>query len=189
MTPLLGFEFTDTLDPTAIATFVVALVAVVGLVLTRRSLMQTQSEIDLSRREVEEAHRPVVVPAAQSRPGVVSAGALAVPVANVGNGPALRVEASANLLDVEGKPSLAGGGEQTPAFVAGIGAGQTTTLEIKASWTTGVSFELTTVYEDLAGKRWQTVGRWLEERGRYEGLMIERGDHNATTQPATPIAS
>ncbi len=182
---LLGLEFTGTVDPAALATFLLAPVAVVGLFLTRRSLTQTQSEIDLSRREVEEAHRPVVVPTAFARSGIVSTGALAVPVTNVGSGPALRIEAWGKLLDADGNPSLAGDGEQTPALVAGIGAGGATTLEIKPSrWTTGVSFELMVVYEDLAGKRWRTAGRWVEDRGRYEGLTIERTEDDGTTAVA-----
>lgn len=175
-----GLEFTDTVDPATLATAVLAAVAIVGLFLTRRSLTQTQSEIDLSRREVEDAHRPVVAPVATARPGVVSIDAssplvLAVPVVNVGMGPAMRIEASAKLLDAEGNPSLAPTGEQTPALVAGLGAGDTTTLTIKPShWTTGVSFELTVTYEDVAGKRWRTVGRWVNDRERYEGFTVDR---------------
>ena len=171
---MLALEFTDTLDLATLATFVLALVAIVGLVLTRRSLGQTQAEIDLSRREVEEAHRPVVVPQPLSRPTVATGEALVVPVANVGMGPALRIEASARLLDSKGSPSLAPTGEQTPALVTGLGAGGTTPLEIKTShWTTGVTFELSVTYEDVAGKRWQTTGRWINDRARYEGLMID----------------
>ena len=172
---MLALEFTDTVDPAALATVVVALVAIVGLFFTRRALAQTQSEIDLSRREVEEAHRPVMVPTSFARPVVVTTGVLAVPVSNVGMGPALHIVASAKLLDSDGKPSAAGSGEQRPAMIAGLGAGEQTTLEIKPSrWTTGVSFELTVVYSDLAGKQWGTVGRWVNDRERYEGLTVDR---------------
>lgn len=172
---LLALEFTDTIDPATVATFVLAAVAIVGLVLTRRSLKQTQDEIDLSRREVEEAHRPVVVPTPAARPVVPTTGSLTVPVANVGMGPALAIEATATLLDSEGNPSAASSGEQTSALIAGLAAGDTTILEIRRSrWTTGVSFELTVVYGDVAGKRWRTVGRCVNDRERYEGVTVGR---------------
>ena len=66
---LLALEFTDDVDPTALATVALAL-ATLGtllllmrsLVYTRRALAQTREDVELSRREVEEAHRPVIVP-------------------------------------------------------------------------------------------------------------------------------
>jgi hypothetical protein len=183
----LALEFSDTVDPATVATVVLAIVAIVGLILTRLALKQTQSEIDLSRREVEEAHRPVVVPIADDRsmkldpfaptsakPTVVGDSELAVPVENIGAGPALRIEASAKLLDAEGKPSLAPTGPQTPATAVGLETGRMQVLRIRTNkWTIGVSFELTLTYEDVAGKAWTTVGRYLDEHKRYEGVNIE----------------
>ena len=112
-----------TWDWTAIGTLVLALVTLLlagatfwMVALTRRSLTQTQDEITLSRREVEEAHRPVLVPFQRSgtaikfRGGEIPAGggphvsendparhdlpaysAAFLPVENVGVGPALNV--------------------------------------------------------------------------------------------------
>lgn len=47
---------------TAIGTLAVAFVTGVSLYFGWRSLRQNQREIELSRKEVEEAHRPVIVP-------------------------------------------------------------------------------------------------------------------------------
>jgi hypothetical protein len=61
--------FNGTWDWTAIGTLALALMTLVlasatlwMVMLARRSLAQTQDEIALSRREVEEAHRRVLVP-------------------------------------------------------------------------------------------------------------------------------
>jgi hypothetical protein len=73
---MVALEFSDNIDPTALATVGLALITIGLLVAGWRSLRQnqrqikisqgqlkqTQEEIALSRREVEEAHRPVVVP-------------------------------------------------------------------------------------------------------------------------------
>jgi hypothetical protein len=60
---IFGLEFTDEVDPTAPATLALAMVTVGSVVLAWRALRQTRDEISLSRREVEEAHRPVLTPA------------------------------------------------------------------------------------------------------------------------------
>lgn len=100
---------------TAIGTLALALATFVSLFFARNSLKQTQEEIALSRNEVEEAHRPVLVPFQRSgtaikfRGGEIPAGcphvsendparqdlprysAVFLPVENVGVGPALNV--------------------------------------------------------------------------------------------------
>jgi hypothetical protein len=115
--------FNSTWDWTAVGTLTLALVTLLlaaatfwMVKLTRRSLSQTKDEIALSRREVEEAHRPVLVPFQKSgdrltfRGGEIFAGggpqvsendperqdlprysAVFLPVENVGTGPALNV--------------------------------------------------------------------------------------------------
>ena len=55
-------ELSDNVHPTAVATLALAVLMLAEVVIGRRTLRQTQSEIELPRREVEEAHRPVVVP-------------------------------------------------------------------------------------------------------------------------------
>jgi hypothetical protein len=170
-------EFNDAFDLTAIGTLALAVVTFIALLVARSTLKQTRREIDLSRREVEEAHRPVLVPTPMAQPTTVGDGGLAVHMTNIGTGPALHIEASASLLDAEGKPSLAPTGPQTPSLMAGLGAGEGSVLQIgqigAMKWTSGVSFELTVLYRDVAGKAWETVGNYLDARGRYEGLNIQ----------------
>jgi hypothetical protein len=100
---------------------------------------------------------------------------LGVAVTNIGMGPALNIEASARLLDAEGKPSLAPTRPQTPALMAGLAAGTGSTLELEVSRPTdAVNIELTILYLDVAGKAWETVGSYLDARERYEGLDVRR---------------
>jgi hypothetical protein len=115
-------SFNGTWDWTAVGTLTLAAVTLAlafatfwMVKLTRRSLAQTQAEVALSRKEVEEAHRPVLVPFQRSgtaikfRGGEIPAGrphvtendpdrqdlprysAAFLPVENVGVGPALNV--------------------------------------------------------------------------------------------------
>jgi hypothetical protein len=178
--------FNGTWDWTAIGTLALAVVTLAAVIIATIALRQTRDAIALSRREVEEAHRPVVVPVVGERKvGTVSRhtlrvgpkvrdGLVVIPVQNIGVGPALQVEASLKLLGTDGKPSIAPVGPQTPGTVTGIGKNQSTTIEIRAHrWTEGASFELTVRYRDVAGKEWETVGRYLADHLRYEGMTIE----------------
>lgn len=178
--------FNGAWDWTAIGTLALAMVTLAAVIVAAIALRQTRAAIALSRKEVEEAHRPVVVPVVGEREvGTVSRhtltvgpkvrdGLVVIPVQNIGVGPALHVEASLKLLDADGKPSLAPVGPQTPGTMTGIGKDQSTTIEIRAhGWTEGVSFELTVKYRDVAGKEWQTVVCYLADHLRYEGLTIE----------------
>jgi len=119
---MLALSSTGAVELTAYATLLLAVVtaalagATVWMVrLTRAALAQGQREIELSRREVEEAHRPVLVPFQRSgtaikfRGGEIPAGrphvsesdpdrqdlpgysAAFLPIENVGVGPALNV--------------------------------------------------------------------------------------------------
>lgn len=164
---------------TAIGTLALAVVTGSSLAFAWKSLRQGQ-------QEVEEAHRPVVVPIVGDREvgtasrhtstmgSKVRDGLVLIPVQNIGVGPALHVEASVKLLDAEGKPSIAPVGPQTPGTATGIGKDQSTAIEIRAhGWTEGASFELTVTYRDVAGKGWATVGRYLADHVRYEGVTIE----------------
>ncbi len=185
--------FNDTWDWTAIGTLALAVVTLVAVIVGAFSLRQTRKAIALSRREVEEAHRPVVVPVviarppdlgAQSvsrsrrtfpdRPSVAESGVLAVPIQNIGSGPALCVVASIQRLDEHGERYTGAIEHQTPGKVAGLGKGQTVPIEIRYhGWEERWNFELTLVYADVAGKRWATICRYVAEHERYEGVTIE----------------
>jgi hypothetical protein len=191
---LLGLEFTDDVDPTALATAALALLTVVALWFTWRSLKQTKQEIRLSRDEVEQAHRPVLVPVldntramslpdAQTRPAVpvVPGNRIYVPVENIGAGPALDVEMGITLTAQQLPDAYAG--EHT-IKAPGIGIGHLTTLEqplAGASSFAGTTagflsspFDLRLTYLDVAGKRWLTTARFhVGMANSYQGLDIK----------------
>jgi hypothetical protein len=188
--------FNGAWDWTAVGTLALAAVtlALAGATfwmvkLTRRTLTQNQDEIALSRREVEEAHRPVVVPLTGSRlveimgarggprptmgPDVHSHGQLTVPIENVGTGPALHVLAAVRLLDDDGEPSAPGDRVQMPALIAGLKSGGSVAPFILVdNLSTLTSFWLSLMYEDVAGKGWITEARFMKVRGRYEDIVV-----------------
>ncbi len=177
--------FNDTWDWTAVGTLALAAVTLAAVIVAAIALRQTRADITLSRKEVEEAHRPVVVPVLVARapatasvsssrytlprrPVIIQDGLLGFPVQNIGSGPALRVEATIRLLKV-GAPR----GPQKAGTAAGIGVSEVVPLEIEFSNLVEVSdYELTLTYEDVADKGWLTVGRWNADDGRYTDLTI-----------------
>ncbi len=191
--------FNDTWDWTAIGTLTLAAVTLLlagatfwMVVLARRSLAQTKDEIALSRREVEEAHRPVLVPLADSRslhstegpaaarPTVPGAGQLRVPIENIGTGPALRVEASVQMLNPDGGPTGVGTGGMEPGVVAGIRASSSLPVIVKIGGLADVpGFWLTLTYEDVAGKGWITKARYIPTGARYEDVTINTLEEGA----------
>lgn len=176
--------FNGTWDWTAVGTLALAVVTGISLAFGWRSLRQGQ-------REVEEAHRPVVVPVTDSRemefaaglskritslakPRMTEVDTLNVPVENVGSGPALQLEATiTQWLTESGEWSAFGPGPQRSALVAGLGIGVLMPLEIKLHGVRGVSgFWLALTYSDVAGKRWITKARYVPDRRRYEDVTI-----------------
>jgi len=161
--------FDGTWDWTAIGTLALAVVTSVSLAFGWRSLRQSQ-------REVEEAHRPVVVPLSDRRTmdmGSVGETApavplrvlrtLLVPVENVGAGPAIHVEAT-----VRREPDLT-----AAATIVALAASSRIMLEIECDAGAELTdFCLTLTYEDVAGKVWRTEARYLEEQKRYEAVTI-----------------
>lgn len=59
-----GLTFNPEYDLTAVGTLALALVTLAAVALAVRALKQTQQEIEVSRSQVEESHRPLVVPVA-----------------------------------------------------------------------------------------------------------------------------
>jgi hypothetical protein len=173
---IVGLEFNDAFDLTAIGTLALAVVTFGSLLFAARALAQTKEEIEVSRREVEEAHRPVVVPATDSKPG---AAPLSVRIENIGTGPALHIEGRALLLTVDGNRAGHGG---EPASIGTVALGASSFGEIQLAtegWTEKACFELTLTYADVAGKRWQTTARYLidasvhQDWGHYESVEIQ----------------
>jgi hypothetical protein len=129
---VLALTLTGDVDP---GTAALAILTLVSLLFGWRALRQTQSEIDLSRREVEEAHRPVVVPFIDiadrfhlvAGQGPVAAGpqlrpgGLRIAVKNIGSGPALDVEVAVTARDGAGGVLPDWGDEKHVGVIAGIG--------------------------------------------------------------------
>jgi hypothetical protein len=176
-----GFEISDNLDWTAIGTMVLALVTSAGLLFGWRSLRQGQTE-------VEEAHRPVLAPVADSRhvriargtdlparPTVPVNGLLVIPVENIGSGPALSVRVALFPLK-PGEWSATWSGQNPVGIIpTAIGVVQgVTPLEIELPDVREVpGFELDLSYEDVAGKEWRTFTRWIPTSSRYDPLKLE----------------
>jgi hypothetical protein len=194
---MLALTTTGALELTAYATLLLAMVTgalatatFVAVRLTKDSLAQTQVDIGLSRQEVEEAHRPVLVGLADHRrmslagPGVPpempckpradSAGMLTVPIENVGTGPALLVEASVRLRNDEGGPAGAGGSGSTK--LVALRADGRVPLLMKIHGVGGGTepgFELEITYEDVAKRRWRTLDIYVPANSTYQGPSIE----------------
>jgi hypothetical protein len=175
-----GFEISDNLDWTAVGTMVLALVTGASLLFGWRSLR-------LGQREVEEAHRPVLVPVADSRtvriasgedlparPGVPTTGLLVIPVENIGSGPALRVRVQLWPRPLE-KWTKAWSGQKPVGIVpTAIGVRQAVTpLEMDIQDVRDVpEFDLEVSYYDVAGKEWWTSAKWIPINNRYEALSL-----------------
>lgn len=171
---LFGLTFTGNVDPTALATFVLAGLTLAAVIVGGKALTKTQSAIDLSRREVEEAHRPVVVPLVD---GLHADGDwLFVPIKNIGLGPALDVEVGATLRDDAGNYTEAAGPERIGA-VAGLGVSDVRPIEIRIPHLGAMpNFDVRVMYSDVAEKPWVTTAKYLRADGRYTGLRITAGE-------------
>lgn len=180
---LFGIELSDDLDPTGLATAVLALVTVISVLLTRRALKQTQDEIDLSRREVEEAHRPVLVPVVDAtRQFTLPSGdtvtmtpqavgnRLLIPVENIGSGPALNISMTLEFPSEANRVMRRGLHTMT---TPGIGIGRVVFLELPLVGAAVSPFTLGLRYRDVADKEWITGGRYaIGMSSRYEELTI-----------------
>jgi hypothetical protein len=197
---ILGLKLNDELDLTAIGTLLLATATLLSLFFVRRSLKQTQAQIELgqqqlaqtqkeialSRREVEEAHRPVVVPVTGGQQVTLTSGKrlpagpyvpepdlLLVPIMNIGLGPALYVESVIEGLDSADGWSDGWSGPRILGGVTSIGVSGVIRLEIAIHDLSDVpDFKLTLTYDDIAGMGWRTVARWAADLGRYEDLTI-----------------
>jgi hypothetical protein len=195
-----GLKFNEEFDLTAIGTLSLAAATVLSLFVACRSLKQTQAqirlgqeqlaetqeEIALSRREVEQANRPVVVPVTGRQhvtltsgkklpagPYVPEPGLLVVPIMNIGLGPALYLESTIDGLDSANGWSDASSDGRPLGGVTGIGVSGVIRLEIAIHDLIDVpDFRLTLVYDDVAGRGWRTVARWIADYEQYEDLTI-----------------
>lgn len=197
---LLALSSTGAIELTAYATLGLAVVtgalaaATFWMVkLTRRALGQSQDEIAVSRREVEEAHRPVVVPlqdgrridfipqegdgvrteaARPSLGGSLGNPTLRIPVENVGTGPAIHIEAA---IELSGSSSLR-------AAITALRADGRTVVEVESGQKDDLrlpDYWLTLTYEDVAQKGWITKAHFVGSEDRYTDLTINTQEEGA----------
>jgi hypothetical protein len=177
------FRFIETVDPTAVATVLLALVTAISLLLTARSLRYTKTALQQTQEEIEESHRPVLVPVVDATqrlnpdradsptlgPHLVSRGRIWIPLENIGSGPALDIGVSLAFSEGGGEPTQVGA-------VAGLGAERLLPVEVRAPDITHLQpFAITVDYRDVSGKPWRTTARFAESRRRYESISIDEG--------------
>jgi hypothetical protein len=169
----LALTFTGNVDPTALATIVLAIVTVGLAWIGWKALRQTQSEIELSRLEVEQAQRPVLVPVTGTANPRADGDVLVVPIRNIGAGPALDVEIAVTTLNDAGEFSHAAGPSSTDTLT-GIGVADPVAFEIRIPNLGGLpSFAARLTYYDVARRRWVTTAKYLARRGgKYVDLDI-----------------
>jgi hypothetical protein len=172
-----ALQLTGNVDPTALVTFILALLTLAMLVVVIRALHLAQREIERSRAQVEQAHRPVVVPihSTMQMPVYQGHGELLVPVENIGSGPALDLHLFVTPRDENGGVSPAWGEVKHTGAASGLGASKITPVAVRA-WGLGAltSFDVWVTYSDLAGKEWVTSAKYLasEEGSRYTHLWV-----------------
>jgi hypothetical protein len=186
---LLGV-FHNIWDWTAVGTLALAVVGAVALIVAGLTLRQTKEEMVVSRRQIEEAHRPLIIPLKDLReinlatpsgieklsavPRTDSAGAvedhpsrqtrLLIPIENLGTGPAIQLAANVTV-DSSEEPSA----DQIPGLRADgrlflvftLQSGDGSRLQVP-------SYKLSVAYQDIAGKQWVTEARYIAEEERYE---------------------
>ncbi len=182
--------FNDTWDWTAVGTLALAVTTGVSLAFGWGSLRQTQREIEVSRQEVEEAYRPVLVPLSDSRhmelagtgvPEIIHAhplvrnGVLYIPIENIGSGPAIRIWAEVYKPKFLAFGTTSGdkAGEGKLVSATGLGTSSRIMLEIQIE---GISetpdFLVLLKYSDVGGKGWESKASYDADHARYQSISI-----------------
>lgn len=181
---LVGLEFNDTFDLTAVGTMFLAVVTLVSLYFGAKALSQTKDEIDVSRKEVEEAHRPVIVPIIDKArmdlgsdgnyergPLSIRENKLVIPVQNIGSGPALDLEATVVPIGAEGRD----GSEVHGGKVPGVAAGEFAFLEFQTTiFPAVIPFSIAIEYSDVAERGWRTTG--VFGVNHYESVKLHKAE-------------
>ena len=177
--------------PTALATFVLAVITLVSVIVGGLALRKAQNEIDPSRREVEEAHRPVLIPvidetqslseydantASLLRPYYKDAARVVIPIKNIWSGPALSITAAITPRNDAGDFSEVWGDNKHSATVVGLGVSEVYAVAVYADRLGDLpNFDLWLTYEDVAGKTWQTSAKFLKQSSEFTALSIVAG--------------
>jgi hypothetical protein len=188
-----ALTFTGNVDPTALATVALAVLTLAAVIVGGKALRKAQSEIDTSRLEVEEAHRPVVIPVHDQNqelrefdaPTVYRATPrykenyrIVIPIKNIGSGPALNVSVNVTPLDDVGEPMYDPEDELGDVWyqtnIVGLGVSEMTPVEASVPTQQLTNFRLSVYYADVAGKGWRTSADYFERQGGvYVGMRID----------------
>src|ERR1700759_5453966 len=123
-----ALQFTGNVDPTALVALVLALLTVAMLGVVIRALHVAEREVDRWRGQVEQSHRPVVVPIHRTMqmPVYQGHGELLVPIENIGSGPALDLHLFVTPRDENGGVSAAWGEAKHVGVASGLAGSQNT---------------------------------------------------------------
>ena len=155
----------------AIFTFALTVVTLILVLATRRTVADTRTEIGLHRQEVEEGHRPILIPVIDRTQTFMPVGApehtlmpvfdlnrIFVPIRNIGPGPALSARIRLDFASVAANEESTLATMDLKSGLAGVGSGETRIPSFKAP--SGLSqlpgFHLSVEYNDVSGKPWQT---------------------------------
>jgi hypothetical protein len=189
---LFALEFSDNVDPTAIATIALAVLTLAAVVVGGKALSKTQTEIEWSRKEVEEAHRPVLIPVYDEAQELQPSGTLVIhrakpryqerervvlPIKNIGSGPALNI-----MLSLAPLPANEPAGDRdalrwSTTRILGLGVMEILWVTVRVPDVTEVpDFALSLVYMDVAEKVWKTEADYIAlGDGEYGGMSIDAG--------------
>jgi hypothetical protein len=189
---ILALHFQDAVDPTAIATLLLAVATVWSAMFARRALKASQAEIKELQDQGSRAHRPVIIPVVdhgrmdlgprgttERMPKLTDGTTLVVPTENIGAGPALRLCATVEF------PPHADTPANTAARVArtklmGVAKTSFVVLEFDVDrWPADAGFKLVVDYEDLAKRAWRTEGEWYPKSKRWANVDVNESSKSA----------
>ncbi len=186
----LAVELSDDIDVTGLATLALAVVTVVLAVVGGVALRQTKEGLDLTRREVESAQRPVLIPVTDETKQIQAAGSspirlakpyfveshrLVVPVKNIGVGAALKIQVEVTPRNDAGDRSDAWGSDRHVGTLVGLGVSEIAAAMIEIPRLADLpNFDVWLTYEDVAGKAWVSSAKYLKSDG-YTLLGVATG--------------
>ena len=194
---VLALRFQDSVDPTAIATLLLALATVFLAIFARHALKASQREITELHNQGERAHQPVMIPVfdhgrmdlgprgtTERMPKVTDGTTLLVPTENIGAGPALKLYAKAELRP-HSDTSVNATDRVVRTKLMGVAKTSFLLLEFDVDrWPADPAFTLVLDYKDLAGSGWKTEGEWDPGSKRWTNVDVKKVPEGpAATRP------
>lgn len=152
---------------TGLTTIALVVVTYVAVRSGRASAEAAALSAELAARELQEAHRPVLIPEAPSEQDLE----LAVVVRNIGIGPALQIFGRAQTRDLP--PDVVGRFPLHP--LSGVEPGGTTELRFRGVPLSGL-LSVKVVFDDVLGKTYTTDARWDGQKKAFVYAGVAEGD-------------